>query len=130
MIKYYKKKLQDVNGTLSKIQGYFYIWISWGIYIYSSCSSLDFLVFYIESKQEISFIYYLQHIFKELNGTCNFLNFFSSCCDSKTRGLKDKSSEINMEPSVMCVCVCVYVCLSVIKPVLCWQNIDQCSVVW
>ena len=39
---------------------YFYdVWISRGISIHSSCNSLDFLVFYIESKQDITFIFYL-----------------------------------------------------------------------
>ena len=72
LIKYYKKKLQDVNRMLPKPPGCFYdVWISWGICIHSSCSSLDFLVFYIESKQEISFIYYLL----EANEPC----FNSSC---------------------------------------------------
>ena len=40
---------------LSKIQGCFCdVLISWGICIYSSCISLDFQAFYIESKQEIT----------------------------------------------------------------------------
>ena len=31
--------------------------------------------------------------------------------DSQTPGLRENSSEIKMEPSVMCVCVCVCVSL-------------------
>ena len=34
---------------------------------HSSSSSLNFLVFYIESMQEITLIFYLLHIFKEVN---------------------------------------------------------------
>ena len=34
---------------------------------HSSSSSLNFLMFYIESKQEITLIFYLLHIFKEVN---------------------------------------------------------------
>ena len=34
---------------------------------HSSSSSLNFVMFYIESKQEITLIFYLLHIFKEVN---------------------------------------------------------------
>ena len=43
--------------------------ISWGICIHSSCISLDFVGFYIESKHEISFIMY-NNIYIEVNETC------------------------------------------------------------
>ena len=56
MIKCDKNKLLDANGMLSKIQSCFDdVWISWGIFVRSSSSSLD-LPFYIESIQEITFI--------------------------------------------------------------------------
>ena len=46
LIKCYKKKLQDADKTLSNMQHCFFdVWISWGIYILSSCSSFSFLVF-------------------------------------------------------------------------------------
>ena len=68
----YKKKHQQVHEMLSKR-------MSETTEAYTSIA-LDFLVFYIESKQEISFIYLL-HIFIEVNGTClnsNCLWLFST----------------------------------------------------
>ena len=35
------------------------VWISWSMCIHTSWSNLDFWKFYIESKQGITFIYYL-----------------------------------------------------------------------
>ena len=46
--------------------------------------------------------------------------------------LRNKTLEMKMEPSMMCVrvfvcvgvCVWVWVCVNVIQPELCWENID------
>ena len=47
----------------------------------------------------------------------------SNYWDSQT-GFRDKSSEMKMEPSVMCACLCMCD-----KPDLCWDNIDYCTII-
>ena len=96
MVKCYKKKLQDANGTFSKIEGCFYdVRISWGIFIHSSCSSLYFLVFYIESRK-----FHPLFITIFIEGE---LNMFE----------RQKFRDENVTFSNTCVCFCVYVSLYV-----------------
>ena len=94
---------------------------------------------------------YILNMFIEVNGTyfnstCLWLSstwpFFSELIktithsnisnygDIQTPGLRDKSSVMKMELSVMsmCVCMCCCVCVCKIKQELCWENIDLYTV--
>ena len=139
MIKYYKIKLQDTSGAWAKLQGCFcHFWISWGMCIHNSwvvwiswCCTLS-----LSRKLQKKKIY---------RGGWNFFKFklfmtafnlaflfwgeFLSLIQifkiiKIAKILRDKISEMKMEPSVTCVCLCVYVCVCVIKPEQCRENDD------